>query len=154
MTDEPDTGAALRALYAPSGGVPAAFSAKVADYVASRPDYPPALFDALRKACALRNGARIADVGAGTGLLTRGWLERGYEVVAVEPNPAMRDACDRHCRAFERYRSVEGTAEAMPLAAGSVDLVTAAQAFAVLAWITANIETPFEKSEKPSGRRM
>jgi SAM-dependent methyltransferase len=41
----------------------------------------------------------------------------------------MRDACDRHCGAFERYRSVEGTAEAMPLAAGCVHLVTAAQAF-------------------------
>ena len=129
MTIDPDSGAALRALYEPSGGVRAIFSAKVADYVASRPDYPSVLFDALRDVCALRNGARIADVGAGTGLLTRGWLERGYEVVAVEPNPAMREACDRHCRAFARYRSVEGTAEAMPLAAGSVHLVTAAQAF-------------------------
>jgi ubiquinone/menaquinone biosynthesis C-methylase UbiE len=129
MTIEPDSGAALRALYEPSGGVRAVFSAKVADYVASRPNYPSALFDTLAEVCALRNGAMIADVGAGTGLLTRGWLERGYEVVAVEPNPAMRGACDRHCGAFERYRSVEGTAEAMPLAAGSVDLVTAAQAF-------------------------
>jgi len=129
MTQERDTGAALRALYEPSGGVRAVFSAKVADYVASRPDYPAALFDALRKACSLRDGARIADVGAGTGLLTRGWCERGYDVVAVEPNPAMRDACDRFCCGFERYRSVEGTAEAMPLATGSVDLVTAAQAF-------------------------
>jgi ubiquinone/menaquinone biosynthesis C-methylase UbiE len=77
----------------------------------------------------LSAGAAIADVGAGTGLLTRGFLARGYNVVAVEPNPAMREACDRYCGAFERYRSVEGTAESMPLAAGSVDLVTAAQAF-------------------------
>jgi hypothetical protein len=60
MTVEPDSGAALRALYEPSGGVRAIFSAKVADYVASRPDYPSALFDALREACALRHGATSA----------------------------------------------------------------------------------------------
>jgi SAM-dependent methyltransferase len=41
----------------------------------------------------------------------------------------MREACDRVCGAFAGYRSVEGTAESMPLASGSVDLVTAAQAF-------------------------
>lgn len=128
MADTRDTGAALRALYQTEGGVGSVFAAKVADYVASRPDYPTPLFDAL-EACALHAGATIADVGAGTGLLTRGLLARGYEVVAVEPNPAMRKACDRYCGAFEHYRSVEGTAESMPLAAASVDLVTAAQAF-------------------------
>jgi ubiquinone/menaquinone biosynthesis C-methylase UbiE len=129
MTDAPGTGAALRALYEPDGGVRAVFAAKVADYVASRPDYPAALFDTLESAGALTHGATIADVGAGTGLLTRDFLTRGYEVVAVEPNPAMREACDRHCTAVGRYRSVEGTAESMPLPAASVDLVTAAQAF-------------------------
>ena len=131
MTDprRPDTGAELRALYEPEGGVRALFSAKVADYVASRPDYPAALFDRLERAVPLSDGATIADVGAGTGLLTQGFLARGHRVVAVEPNPAMREACDRHCGAYEKYRSVEGVAESMPLAAGSVDLVTAAQAF-------------------------
>src|SRR4030095_4583501 len=78
---------------------------------------------------ASRAGARVADVGAGTGLLTRGLLARGFDVVAVEPNPAMREACDRYCAAFDRYRSVEGTGESMPLPAASIDLITAAQAF-------------------------
>jgi SAM-dependent methyltransferase len=41
----------------------------------------------------------------------------------------MREACDLVCGAFAGYRSVEGTAESMPLAPGSIDLVTAAQAF-------------------------
>ena len=129
MTREPDTGAALRSLYAPEGGVRSVFSRKVADYLASRPDYPDALFDALASRCALREGATIADLGAGTGLLTQGLLARGHRVVAVEPNPAMREACDRVCGAFAGYRSVEGSAESMPLPPSSVDLVTAAQAF-------------------------
>lgn len=129
MTRDPDTGAALRSLYAPDGGVRAVFSAKVADYMASRPDYPDALFETLAARCALSADATIADVGAGTGLLTHGLLSREYRVVAVEPNPAMREACDRVCGGFAGYRSVEGCAESIPLAPSSVDLVTAAQAF-------------------------
>ena len=125
----PDAGAPLRSLYAPDGGVRAIFSAKVADYVASRPDYPDALFDALRDHAGLRSGALVADVGAGTGLLTQGLLQRGARVVAVEPNAAMRAAADHWLGANAAYRSVDGSAEAMPLDAGSVDLITAAQAF-------------------------
>lgn len=128
-----DTGAQLRSLYAPDGGVRAIFSAKVADYVASRPDYPQALFDAFGEHAGLGPGAAVADVGAGTGLLTRGLLQRGARVTAIEPNPAMRAAADHLLgsdAAFRgRYRSVEGSAEAMPVDAASLDLVTAAQAF-------------------------
>jgi hypothetical protein len=60
MTDprRPDTGAELRALYEPEGGVRALFSAKVADYVASRPDYPAALFDRLERAVPLSAARR------------------------------------------------------------------------------------------------
>jgi SAM-dependent methyltransferase len=128
-----DTGAHLRSLYAPDGGVRAIFSAKVADYVASRPDYPQALFDALCEHAGLGVGKRVADVGAGTGLLTRGLLECGATVTAIEPNPAMRAAADDLLGGDVvypgRYRCAAGSAESMPLAAASVDLITAAQAF-------------------------
>lgn len=129
MTNDHDTGAALRSLYAPEGGVRAIFSAKVADYAASRPDYPAVLLDTLGARCDLRAGATIADVGAGTGLLTSDLLGRGYRVVAVEPNPEMRQAAELLLGARDAYRSVDGCAEAMPVEPGSVDLITAAQAF-------------------------
>lgn len=105
------------------------FSAKVADYAASRPDYPQALFGALRVRCTLREGAVVADVGAGTGLLTRDLLKQGYRVTAVEPNPEMRAASDHLLGGFAGYSSADGCAEAIPLANASVDLITAAQAF-------------------------
>jgi len=124
-----ETGARLRSLYESQGGVRAVFSSKVADYCASRPDYPSQLFEALQSCCNLDGKALIADVGAGTGLLTRGLLDRGYRVVAVEPNPQMRAACDHYVGNAEGYRSVEGCAEEMPLPSASVDLITAAQAF-------------------------
>lgn len=129
MIGNEDTGSALRSLYEPEGGVRAIFASKVADYIASRPGYPDALFDVLGQKSALRHGATVADIGAGTGLLTQGLLTRGYRTIAVEPNPAMRAACDFHCGTFAGYRSMEGCAESIPLDAGSVDLVTAAQAF-------------------------
>ncbi len=119
----------LSAAYAPSGGVTGVFSAKVDDYVRARPSYPAALFDALRAVAGLDAHACIADIGAGTGLFTRGLLERGWQVTAVEPNAQMRAAADALLGDSPRYRSVDGCAEATGLDAASVDLVTAAQAF-------------------------
>lgn len=124
-----DTGAQLRALYQPQGGVGAIFSPKVADYVASRPDYPAALFDALREACSLQPGAAVADIGAGTGLLTQGLLAQGYQVTAIEPSAAMRAAADQALNRFAHYSSAGGSAEHIPMPDTSVDLITAAQAF-------------------------
>ena len=124
-----DASAHLRALYAHDGGVHAAFTSKVADYVASRPDYPDALYDLLVAHAGLRPGIVAADIGAGTGLFCEGLLERGAHVVAVEPNAAMRSAAERIHGHTEGFRAVEGAAEATSLHAQSVDLVTAAQAF-------------------------
>lgn len=126
---EKDTGSRVKALYAAVGGTRSVFSTKVADYLASRPDYPEALFDALGAVCGLDSGTTVADVGAGTGLLTRGLLRRGYRVIAIEPNPEMRQAADLLLGGIEGYRSLDGCAEAIPLETGSVDMVTAAQAF-------------------------
>ena len=129
ITSNDDTGKRLRALYDPEGGVLSAFSSKVADYAASRPDYPTALFDTLRAYCPPGPEVTVADIGAGTGLLTRGLLKVGYRVVAVEPNPTMRAAAESELGRIDGYRSVEGSAESIPLKAAAGDLVTAAQAF-------------------------
>jgi SAM-dependent methyltransferase len=122
-----DTGLELRSLYAPDGGVGEIFSSKAADYAASRPDYPAALFEQLARH--VPAGAAIADIGAGTGLLTHGLLARGYAVTAVEPSAPMRAVADHLLKPFPHYRSVDGKAEAMPLADASLHLLTAAQAF-------------------------
>jgi len=129
MTSEQDTGATLRSLYAADGGARSVFTGKTADYAASRPDYPAALFETLGTVCASFKGVTVADVGAGTGLLTQGLLKHGYRVVAVEPNLEMRRLADSLLGKLDGYCSVEGCAEAMPLDTASVHLITAAQAF-------------------------
>lgn len=123
------TGARLRSLYDDAGGVAAIFSAKVADYVAARPDYPRRLFDTLATDCGIGPGSTVADVAAGTGLLTRGLLELGCKVIAIEPNEPMRQAADHFLAANARYRSIAGSAERLPLPDDSIDLVSVAHAF-------------------------
>jgi len=72
-------------------------------------------------------GARVADVAAGTGKLTRLFLPivRGG-LLAVEPVPGMR-ATFRQL--LPDVPLVAGTAEALPLAPASLDAITVAQAW-------------------------
>src|SRR5690349_5977564 len=72
------------------------FSDRVADYVRYRPTYPPELLECLRRYCGLTPRWVVADIGSGTGLLTRIFLENGNRVFALEPNAAMRAAGEEY----------------------------------------------------------
>ncbi|WP_329174426.1 class I SAM-dependent methyltransferase [Streptomyces decoyicus] len=66
------------------------FDAVAAQYAAARPGYPPALFDAIEELAGQSlTGARVLDVGAGTGIATGLLTGRGARVTAVEPGAAM-----------------------------------------------------------------
>jgi SAM-dependent methyltransferase len=105
------------------------FSDRVEDYVRHRPGYPAAIVDFLHGECGVPPSALVADIGAGTGISTRVFLDAGHPVIAVEPNAAMLDAAVTALAAYPGFRFVSGTAEATTLADASVDLVAAAQAF-------------------------
>src|SRR5690349_3526728 len=60
----------------------------------------------------------VVDLGAGTGILTRQLLELGHDVLPVEPDAGMRGRLDA---SVGRELAVEGSAEAIPVADGSVD---------------------------------
>jgi SAM-dependent methyltransferase len=105
------------------------FSNRVADYVRYRPGYPASLLELLRTECALRPEHVIADMGSGTGLLSKLFLENNNRVLGVEPNTEMREAGEEYLRIFQKFISVNGSAEASTLGDASVDFVTAGQAF-------------------------
>ena len=105
------------------------FSDRVADYVRARPRYPDALVDVVAETTGIPPGALIADVGAGTGLSAEPFLRRGYRVVGIEPNAAMRAAAEAHLAAFPGFRASDGAAEDTRLDDASVDCVLIAQAF-------------------------
>jgi len=107
----------------------ARFGDRVADYVATRPGYPPAVLDILRAEAGLTPESVIADVGSGTGLSSELFLKNGNTVYGVEPNAEMRAAGEQLLAKYPYFHSVTGTAEATTLPDASIDLVVAGQAF-------------------------
>jgi len=76
------------------------FSDRVEDYVRNRPHYSPVVVQALQQVCGLRIEHAIVDVGCGTGLLAKIFLENGNQVIGVEPNRAMRQAGKQFLASF------------------------------------------------------
>ena len=105
------------------------FSNRVDNYSKFRPDYPRQILGLLRRECGLTSETMVADIGSGTGISSRMFLENGNSVFGVEPNTAMREAAIKYLEQFPRFTSVAGTAEATTLNDHSIDFVTAAQAF-------------------------
>ena len=98
------------------------FGAEAAAYERGRPSYPPDAIDWL-----LPTGARdVLDLGAGTGKLTARLVERGLDVVAVDPITEMLDVLRASLPATP---ALLGTAEEIPLPDNSVDAVLVAQAW-------------------------
>ncbi len=105
------------------------FSDRVRNYVKYRPTYPSKMLDTLVKYCLNDKNSVIADIGSGTGALSSLLLERGFRVFAVEPNREMRLAAEEKFKDSRLFMSLPYTAENTGLEDGSIDLVTAAQAF-------------------------
>jgi SAM-dependent methyltransferase len=125
------------------------FSNRVANYVKYRPDYPREILRFLQAELNLQADSIIADIGSGTGISTRLFLENGNTVYGVEPNAAMRAAAEEFLKDFPNFKSVDGTSENTGLPENSVDLVTAAQAFHWFDAERARLE--FRRILKPSG---
>ncbi|NEA57171.1 methyltransferase domain-containing protein [Streptomyces sp. SID13666] len=103
------------------------FNAAADQYAASRPSYPPALFDFIEQFMTRPlAGARVADVGAGTGIATALLRERGAHVVGVEPGDAM--AAQFHTM-LPDVPIVRGDGNALPFADASHDLIAYGQSW-------------------------
>ena len=105
------------------------FSNRVANYVKYRPGYPPEVLDLFKTEMGLTKESVLTDIGSGTGLSAKLFLEYGNTVYGVEPNAAMREAAERYLEDFPNFISRDGTAENTTLHDASMDFVTAAQAF-------------------------
>ncbi len=105
------------------------FTNRVDDYVRYRPSYPQAVIDCLRDEAGLTADTLVADIGSGTGILTRLFLDNGNPVVAAEPNDAMRAAAEADLSGYKGFNSIKGTAEHTTLPDAAVGMVVAGQAF-------------------------
>lgn len=111
------------------------FTGRAEDYDRYRQRYPTAeILLRLQAWCGLTPNWLVADIGAGTGMLAEVFLENGNRVLAIEPNPDMRDqmrtCIERHLhRPKPQLEVIDATAEATTLPAASVDLIAVGRAF-------------------------
>ncbi len=104
----------------------AGFGSAAESYERGRPSYPQDAVATLAERIDIGAGRRLLDLAAGTGKLTRLLQPLGAELTALEPVAEMRRVLVRQ---IPGLRVVGGSAESIPLADGSLDAVTVAQAF-------------------------
>jgi len=99
------------------------FGAAAAEYDRFRPTYPT---EAVQWGVGITPPAKVVDLGAGTGKLTRVLLAAGYDVTPVEPDAGMRAQL---AASTEGVTALAGFAESVPLPDGSAEAVVAGQAY-------------------------
>ena len=70
------------------------FSSRVENYIKYRPGYPESIISILQLEIGLMVDDIVADIGSGTGLSAKLFLENGNIVYGVEPNEPMRKASE------------------------------------------------------------
>ncbi|MBN1620060.1 class I SAM-dependent methyltransferase [candidate division WOR-3 bacterium] len=106
------------------------FGDRVDSYKKYRPMYPIETVEFIRDKCRVEESWQVADVGSGTGISSSALLKTfGCHVWAVEPNKNMREEAENILSVDPGFHSIDGSAESTGLENGSVNMVTAFQAF-------------------------
>lgn len=142
------------------------FSNRVDDYVKYRPSYPAGVVSWLQGRYGENTDVVIADIGAGTGISSKLFLDAGCRVIAVEPNREMREKAQELLAGYPGFSATDGAAEDTGLEAASIDWIVCGQAFhwfdvpaaktefrrilkpgglVLLLWNERLVETPFEQ---------
>ena len=103
------------------------YSKKAGKYARYRWEYAPAAIDVLCQQAQLSNHSQVADLGAGTGILTRALAGRVERIFAVEPDPEMLREAEDGLLGATNCVLVAASAEATTLVDHSVDAVVVAQ---------------------------
>ena len=102
---------------------------KANSYDLGRPDYPSDFFDYLYGEIGFSRNDVIADIGCGTGKITRHFLDYGNKVIAVEPDADMLNIANKRLAAYPNYISFQKTAEATGIEANSIDYIFCGNAY-------------------------
>ncbi len=105
------------------------FSNRVENYAKYRPYYPAEIIKFLNTTIGLTKGDIIADIGSGTGIFSKLFLDNGNEVYGIEPNAEMRSAGEKYLINHTNFYSIDASSEYTKLESESVDIITSGQAF-------------------------
>jgi SAM-dependent methyltransferase len=105
-------------------------------YDRARPVYPAEVFDDLVAVTGLGPGARILEIGCGTGQATRALAERGFAVVAVELGSRLATIARTNLAAFDDVEIVNAAFETWQPERADFD---AAVSFTAFHWIDPDV---------------
>ena len=103
----------------------------LADAYLKRPDYSDSAINAMLTIAGAKTGDKFCDIGAGVAHLTLMLAARDFDVVAVEPNDAMRSNGIKRTDAFSNVRWHEGTGEETGQESAAFDMATFGSSFNV-----------------------
>lgn len=120
------------------------------EYTRSRPGYAVDFIECLYEKFGFSKSSVIADIGSGTGKFAKQLLDKGSNVICVEPNTDMRLVAEKELCEYPNFKSIAGSAENTTLPDNSVDFITTAQAFH---WFdTKSFKTECSRIIKPDGK--
>jgi ubiquinone/menaquinone biosynthesis C-methylase UbiE len=104
------------------------FSSKAEKYAKYRWAYAAEAIQAIMEITGMTQESILADIGAGTGILTKEFVGKVKRIYAIEPNPEMRAILKDELGKYPSCSISGKRAEATGLKSQSVDVITAAQA--------------------------
>jgi len=125
------------------------YTTKAEKYARYRWDYAPAAISALFSMVGLTDQTVIADLGAGTGILTKHFVGKAKLVYALEPGEAMRAQLEKTLAGHPLCQISDRRAEQTGLPDHSIDLITVGQAIHHFEPQLARME--FQRILKPGG---
>lgn len=105
------------------------FSKKADNYSKYRPDYPKEIINFLCQNIGLTQRSIIADIGSGTGISSKMFLENDNVVFGIEPNKEMRLTAEKYLSRYKNFHSIVGSSEDTKLSDASIDIIISGQAF-------------------------
>jgi len=104
-----------------------------------RPGYPDTVFEQVIRTTAVPSGARILEIGCGTGKATVPFASRGFQMLCLEPGPNLAAVARMRLKDFPLVQVLNTTLEQWLVEPNAFDLVVSAQAFH---WVDPAIRLP------------
>jgi len=125
------------------------WSSKAEKYAKYRWGYAPQAIQAILDITNISCESTLADIGSGTGILTKHFLGKVKIIFAIEPNPQMRQIAIKALEQHSAFRSIDGYSDATTLPDQSVDLIIVGEA---LHWfVPETTKNEFKRILKPRG---